>query len=164
MIDTTAPPATAVSFRPLAAGDLEFLYRLYASTREEELAPVPWSDEQKESFLRFQFDAQHRYYQEHFPDADYLVIERRERPIGRLYLDRRPDEHRLIDIALVPGSRGAGIGGAILRDLQEEAGAAGKPLRIHVERNNPALRLYARLGFEPLEEQGIYYLMEWRPS
>jgi len=33
-----------------------------------------------------------------------------------------------------------------------------------VERFNPALRLYQRLGFRHVEDQGPYYLMEWRPG
>ena len=154
---------STVTFRPMSEADLGFLQRLYASTREEELAPVPWSEEQKAEFLRFQFDAQHKHYQEHFPDAEYQVIELGGKPIGRLYIDRREDEHRLIDIALLPAHRGGGIGGGIMRDVLDEAAAVGKRVRIHVEMNNPALRLYERLGFENIEEQGVYYLMEWTP-
>lgn len=154
---------STVTFRPMTEGDLDFLRRLYASTREEELAQVPWSDEEKAEFLRFQFDAQHKHYMEYFPDAEYQVIELAGKPIGRLYLDRRDDEHRLIDIALLPEHRGDGIGGGIMRDVLEEAAAARKLVRIHVERNNPAMRLYERLGFNNIEEQGVYYLMEWTP-
>jgi hypothetical protein len=31
-----------------------------------------------------------------------------------------------------------------------------------VERMNPALGLYQRLGFKPVEDRGVYHLMEWR--
>lgn len=148
----------------MVSSDREFLCRLYASTRQEELAPVPWSEPEKEAFLRLQFDAQDRHYQEHFPAAAFQIIELDAQPIGRLYVDRRADEIRLIDIALLPEFRGAGIGTALLMELIDEAAAAGKPLRIHVERFNPALRLYQRLGFRPLEEHGVYLLMEYRPS
>ena len=41
----------AVALRPATAADHEFLARLYASTREEELAAVDWTAEQKQSFL-----------------------------------------------------------------------------------------------------------------
>ena len=148
----------------MVPSDREFLCRLYASTRQEELAPVPWSEPEKEAFLRLQFEAQDRHYQEHFPAAAFQIIELDARPIGRLYVDRRADEIRLIDIALLPEFRGAGIGTALLMELIDEAAAASKPLRIHVERFNPALRLYQRLGFRPLEEHGVYLLMEYRPS
>lgn len=152
-----------VEFRPITEADESFLRELYASTRADEMAQVPWSDEQKEEFLGFQFDAQHKYYQEQFPDAEFLVIEKVGVPIGRLYIDRRDDEHRLIDIALLSEHRGSGVGGEIMADILAEASEAGKLVRIHVERNNPAMRLYERLGFEKIEEQGVYYLMEWKP-
>ena len=55
-----------------------------------------------------------------------------------------------------------GIGTTLLHGLQSEAAAAGKPLRLHVERFNPALRLYERLGFQQIEDRGVYLFMEWR--
>ncbi len=153
-----------VDLRPIGPADREFLYRLYASTRQAEMSLLDWSDAEKEEFLRMQFEAQHRYYVEQFPAARLDVVLREGEPIGRLYVDRRDDEIRLIDIALLPEHRGGGIGGAMMRELLVEAREAGMPVRIHVERFNPAMRLYRRLGFERLEEQGVYDLMEWRPS
>jgi hypothetical protein len=35
-------------------------------------------------------------------------------------------------------------------------------VRIHVERQNPALALYERLGFRLLEDRGVYLFLEWR--
>src|SRR5947209_13569311 len=98
-----------VTLRPVTPADEAFLYRVYASTRAEEMAIVPWTDAQKDAFIRMQFHAQSVYYAEHFGDADFLVIERDGTPIGRLYLDRGDDEIRIIDIALLPEARGAGL-------------------------------------------------------
>lgn len=153
------PPTAAL--RPVAPGDEELLYRIYASTRTEELAPVPWTAAQKEAFLRMQFGAQSRDYAANYPNAAFMVILLDGAPAGRLYVDRRQDELLIVDIALLPEHRGGGVGGAILRDLLAEAAAAGKPARIHVEHMNPALRLYERLGFRRTADQGIYLLMEW---
>lgn len=153
-----------LELRPITADDEAFLKRVYFSTREEELQPVPWSDEQKAEFLGQQFRAQHDFYQQQFPDARFDLVLRYGQPVGRLYVDRREDEIRIIDIALLTEARGKGLGGRLLRELLAEAGEAGKAVRIHVERNNPALRLYHRLGFESIEDQGVYYLMEWRPE
>lgn len=155
------PPV--VTFRPIEPGDAPFLCRVYASTREEELRPVPWTPAEKAAFLRQQFQAQHAYYQEHYTGTRFEVILRDGQPVGRLYVARWPDEIRIVDIALLPEHRGAGIGTGILRDLLAEAVAAGKPVRIHVERLNPARHLYERLGFLPIEDKGVYHLMEWRP-
>ena len=151
----------AITFRPIQAEDDAFLCELYASTREMEMAQVDWSADQKEAFLRMQFRAQHDFYREQFPDARFDVLEMDGRPVGRLYVHRREDEIRIIDIALLPGHRGAGLGTRLMKELLDEAGEAGKPLRIHVEQFNPALRLYQRLGFAKIEEQGMHWLMEW---
>lgn len=155
---------TATTLRSIAPEDRELLLEIYASTRAEEMAVVPWSEQQKQDFLRFQFDAQHKYYQEHFPRAAFDLILKDGEPIGRLYVDRREDEIRLIDIALLPEHRGSGLGGAIMREILEEGRESGLLVRIHVEHNNPAMRLYLRLGFEKIEEQGVYHLMEWSPE
>jgi ribosomal protein S18 acetylase RimI-like enzyme len=153
-----------ISFRPVRDDDRELLFRLYASTREEELAVTPWTEEQKTAFLRQQFEAQHAFYTEQFADAEYSIVLLGGEPAGRLYVDRREEEIRLIDIALLPEHRGQGVGGELMRDLLAEGEETGLPVTIHVERFNPALRLYERLGFRHVEEQGPYYLMEWRPG
>jgi ribosomal protein S18 acetylase RimI-like enzyme len=153
-----------ITFRPITNADQPFLYQVYAGTREDEMALLNWSETEKEAFLAMQFSAQHRHYMEHFSRASFDLILLDDQPIGRLYLDRRPDEFRIIDIALLPDFRRQGIGSGILEDILAEAGEARLPVRIHVERNNPALGLYFRLGFQQIEDQGVYYLMEWTPK
>jgi ribosomal protein S18 acetylase RimI-like enzyme len=148
-------------FRPIADADLPFLYQVYASTRVEELAPVPWSDAQKAAFLTMQFQAQHADYQRNYPGADWLVAMRAGHPAGRLYVGRGERVHSVIDIAFLPEHRGQGLGTAVMRDLMDEARKAGRALSIHVEKFNPALRLYRRLGFRTIEDKGVYDLMSW---
>lgn len=143
---------------------MEFLYQVYSGTRQDEMALTGWSAEEQEQFLRMQFHAQHTHYQMEFREAAWDIVEKEGEPIGRLYLDRRPEEIRVIDIALLPSERGNGIGGALMRRVLEEAAGVGKLVRIHVERNNPAMHLYSRLGFEKIEDQGVYWLMEWDPK
>ena len=150
--------------RPMELGDEEFLFLVYASTRAEELAAVPWDAAQKEAFLRMQFRAQHTHYLSHYPEASYAVLFLAGQPAGRLYLDRRDEELRILDIALLPEHRNRGIGTALIREVMDEAASAGKPVRLHVESFNPAYRLYTRLGFTPISDTGVYTLMEWRPA
>jgi GNAT superfamily N-acetyltransferase len=154
----------AITFRPVCPGDEGFLAEVYASTRLDELASLGWTAAQQQAFLGMQFTAQHRSYLAQFPAADFLIILWHDRPIGRLYLERRADEIRGIDIALLPEHRGAGLGTAILQDLLAEAARAGKPFRIHVAKWNRAQRLYERLGFSTLEDDGAYLFMEWSPD
>ena len=153
-----------ITLRSITSDDTDFLYCVYASTRDEELAVTGWSEAQKEQFLRLQFRAQHDHYQKHFPDAKYDVILAGETPIGRLYVDRRVDEIRIIDIALLTEHRDAGIGGKLVRQLLDESAATGRPVRIHVKKDNPAKRLYHRLGFREIGDTGVYDFMEWIPG
>jgi ribosomal protein S18 acetylase RimI-like enzyme len=153
-----------IALRPIAPDDLRFLFTVYAGTRYEELAPLGWSAEQQDFFLMQQFDSQHRYYQDNYSHADFQVILVNGQPAGRLYLDRAADEIRIVDIALLPEYRRAGVGSRLLADVLAEAAQVGKPVRIHVEKFNPALQLYQRLGFAIVEDRGVYLFMEWTPA
>jgi ribosomal protein S18 acetylase RimI-like enzyme len=124
---------------------------------------VPWDDAQKDAFLRSQFDAQDAWWHENYADASFDVILVGGAPGGRLYVRRGPSEIRIVDIALLPEYRGAGVGTSLLQDLLADGDAAGKSVTIHVERMNPALRLYERLGFAVAEDKGVYLFLE-RPS
>ncbi|MBK7473438.1 MAG: GNAT family N-acetyltransferase [Betaproteobacteria bacterium] len=157
-------PPPGLVYRSKTDADRPFLALVYASTRTEELAMVPWTPAQRADFLAMQFNAQWQHYERFYPEAEFLVIEQDGQPIGRLYIDRGPDEICLVDIALVPAARGAGLGTLILREILDEARATHKAVAIHVERFNPALRLYQRLGFQPAGENGVYYLMRWSPA
>ncbi len=152
-----------VALRPVVPADEAFLRRAYASTREAELALVDWDDAQKDAFVRMQFDAQRRYYEEHYADASFDVILVDGEPAGRLYVARWPGEIRIVDITVLPSHRNRGIGSGLLRDLLAEGSATGKPVTIHVERFNRALPLYERLGFGLSADEGVYLLLEWRP-
>ena len=155
--------SSLIAFRPVRDDDREFLFRLYSSTREGEMAMMPWNEAQKEHFLRSQFTAQHDYYREQFADASFRIILLGDEPVGRLYVHRGDGEIRIVDIALLPARRGAGTGAKIIRRLLTEAGAAGKPVRLHVQHGNRAINLYQRLGFEKVGDTGVYQLMQWTP-
>src|SRR5262249_25124648 len=155
---------TGLNFRRIADADLPLLLRVYASTRAEELAAAPMTEAVKDAFLAEQFRLQHAHYQKYYPEADWLVTARAGEDIGRLYIERWPSQHRIIDIAFLPEHRGKGYGEALLRDLLDEAAAAGKDVSIHVEKLNPAMRLYRRLGFETEEDKGVYDLMRWKAA
>lgn len=153
-----------ITLRPVSADDEGLLFQVYASTREEELQLVNWTAEQKQSFLEMQFNAQRLSYAAQYAAARYDVILCDGQAAGRLIVDRADDEMLIVDIALLPEHRSRGIATALLKDLQAEAAAASKPLRLHVEFYNRALQLYTRLGFRKIGETGFHWFMEWRAN
>lgn len=155
----------SLSFRPETEDDHQFLLTLYGSTRAEEMAIVPWTDEEKDQFVRQQFHAQTLHYKSHFKDAEFLILLKDGQPIGRLYKHRSqstPVILLIIDISLLPEYRGQGIGGMLLKEILADAASRGEVVHIHVEHFNPAMHLYDRLGFKQTSTYGVYYLMEWR--
>jgi ribosomal protein S18 acetylase RimI-like enzyme len=165
MVEETLPDnKEAVRLRAVTPQDESFLLRVYASTRAEELALVPWDEAQREAFIKMQFDAQLNHYRSNFPSATQQIIERASTAVGRLYVLRTDEFTRILDITVLPEFRSAGIGTPIIRDLMAEAAEAKKPLRIFVESFNPSLRLFERLGFHKTLKNGFHLLMEWNSS
>jgi len=150
------------ALRAVTARDRGFLLRVYAATRADELAVVPWSDAQRAAFVRAQFTAQDAYWSAQRPDTTRQIIEVGGRPAGRLYVDRTLTEIRVVEIALLPEFRGRGIGTRLLGRLLAEGEAAGLPVTIHIEQGNRARRLYERLGFSRVGDAGVYDLYERR--
>ncbi|HEU4558967.1 MAG TPA: GNAT family N-acetyltransferase [Longimicrobium sp.] len=163
MPETIPTPFGTVTLRPITDADLPFLLQLYGTTREAELAQVPWSDEQKAAFVLQQFEAQHAWWQQHYTGARWDLVLVGGKPAGRLYVDVWEREIRVVDIAMMPEHRGRGIGSILLRRIFREGDALGKPVSIHVEVFNPARRLYDRLGFVQKGTHGDVYLLMERP-
>ena len=154
-----------VTLRPVTPEDEEFLYEVYASSREDELAQAEWPEGMKEAFLRMQLAAQRKEYEQRYPAAEYAVVLVGGRPAGRIWIARPGDEIHLLDIALLPEFQNGGVGTVLLRRLMDEAAVVGLPLRHYVFiLNTEALRFYERLGFEVIGESGgAYKYMEWDP-
>jgi ribosomal protein S18 acetylase RimI-like enzyme len=150
-----------ISLRSVRGEDHSVLLEIYASTRADEMALVPWTVEQKEAFVQMQFAAQLEQYQKQFPEAKHDLIISDDHPVGRLYVAREKDRIEIIDITLLSQERNTGIGSYLLKELMNESVRKGVPLRIYVEGFNRSLRLFERLGFKPLAEQGVHILLEW---
>jgi GNAT superfamily N-acetyltransferase len=162
--DNPEEGAAAAQLRPVEPEDDAFLLKAYESVRAEEMARVPWNEFQRTAFLKMQFDAQQLHYRTHNPNSTHDIILLKDEPVGRLYVSRREEEIRILDITVLPEYRNQGVGTQLLEGLKKEAAATGKPLTIYVERFNPSLRLFERLGFLSTEEDEVNLLMGWRPS
>ncbi|MEO7063059.1 MAG: GNAT family N-acetyltransferase [Dokdonella sp.] len=153
-----------IGLRAISAADEPLLHRVYSSTRSDELAPLGWSEGQIEAFIAMQFEAQRRDYWHNYDTSRFQIVTCDGVDVGRLYVERRADELRVVDIALLPPFRRRGIGASLFACLFDEADAAAIPVRIHVEHENPAQHLYQRLGFAFCGEPGpVYRLMERSP-
>lgn len=161
----TARPASlsGITARRITEHDLGFLRRLYASTRAEELAATRWPLEAQQQFLAQQFELQHRHYQVHFADAEFLLLLRQEQPIGRLYWHAQAGQATLVEISLLPAHRGQGLGSGLLAVLAAQADLEGQSIDLHVDPTGPARRLYERFGFIPVAARGDRLQMTRRP-
>ncbi|NOK02485.1 MULTISPECIES: GNAT family N-acetyltransferase [Myxococcus] len=159
----------SIDLRAATAADDPFLFALYASTRESELAAWGWAPAQRDAFLRMQWVAQSHDWAARHPRADHQVVCLQGQPMGRLLVAKDAAAWRVVDIALFPAHQGSGVGTRLLTQVRDEAGKAGVPLRLRVLRTNPARRLYERLGFEvdaepPEETAAPYVAMTWNPA
>jgi ribosomal protein S18 acetylase RimI-like enzyme len=155
--------SAALGLRRAEAGDRPLLERVYAGTRAADLALLPWDDTGKEAFLRMQFAAQEHAYRTTMPGARHDVVLLDGAPVGRLIVDRRPGEIAIVDIALLPEHRGAGIGTRLLERVLADADAEGLATTLHVELRNRARTLYERLGFAEVGRDGVYALLRRPP-
>ncbi|NOU96907.1 GNAT family N-acetyltransferase [Paenibacillus sp. LMG 31456] len=152
-----------LSFDAAVPEDESFFFELYASTRDEELASWGWGFSEKESFLNMQFEFQRRMFDTQYPDAVTRIVCADRCRVGRVVVADRPDAIYVIDLSLLPQYQNQRIGTTYLQILQSEARVCEKPIRLNVQSANRALRLYQRLGFQVIQEQGVYYRMEWSP-
>jgi ribosomal protein S18 acetylase RimI-like enzyme len=158
------PEVVPVGLRPATQADEDFLYRVYASTRVDELAGTGWDEPSKEAFVRMQYDAQARAYRAGHPRASFDVVLIGGRPAGRLYVDRDTEAIHLIDIALLPENRARGAGTKLLEALIQEGKTDGRRVTLNVERSNRARALYERLGFRVVHTGEVYLDLEWSPA
>ena len=151
-----------VTLRPALEADETFLLEVYADTRSDEMAQSGLDDAQRSAFIKLQFAAQQQHYRTYYPQGEHSLILLNEKPAGRLYVARSPEEIRILDIALLAEHRCKGIGTRVIKDLMAESRKTGKPVRIYVENFNRALRLFERMGFSQVEEKGFHCLMQWQ--
>ena len=162
---TNTESPVSVSLRPVTPADREFLVAVYYGTRAKELAQVAWDEEQKDAFVRWQFERQQEEYEQRYPNARYDIILVDGVPAGRIWVGIDDKQIRLLDIAVMEQFQNRGVGTILLRRLMDEATREGKPLRHMVfVLNDNAHRFYERLGFTTIEDLGGYKHMEWAPG
>ncbi|HEY3762546.1 MAG TPA: GNAT family N-acetyltransferase [Verrucomicrobiae bacterium] len=152
--------AKRISLRPEQAGDEDFLFKVYASTRQEELDLTGWNAHQRAAFLDMQFKAMRHGYRAMFPAAEFSIILREERNIGRMVIDRTEKEVRVVDLALLPESRNQGVGTLLMQHVCQGAEQVKKTVTLSVLKNTRSISWYQRLGFSIIGHKGLYEEME----
>ena len=150
-----------VTLRPVQPDDEGFVFTLYAASRNDEMAAWGWPEAQQQAFLRLQFNGRQQHYKTQFPQAEHQIIMLDELPIGGMVVAELDNAFRLADIVLLPEHRGKGYAAALIQGLLDKAKQANKPVQLFVERFNPAIRLYERLGFSIVGDIGSHLSMEW---
>lgn len=152
-----------ISLRPITEDDMDSLYDIYCSTKKLELDLMAGcSEPEKENFLKQQFSAQHYYYLSNYNPAYFGILESNSTVIGRLYIHEIAEELCIVDITLLPPFRNKGIGSQVLENILQYATNEGKKVILHVENTNPAIYLYRKLGFQVLNDNGVYSLLIWK--
>lgn len=133
--------------------DAELGRALFACTVAADLALLP------EPLRSMLLDQQHAAWSAALPRhgelEDRVILDDSSVSVGRLILARTGDELRVVEIGLFPEHRGRGLGGAVLADVFATARAEGRVVRGTVRRDNPARRLYARLGMQVEAEHDL---------
>jgi ribosomal protein S18 acetylase RimI-like enzyme len=153
-----------IQLRLVEEKDAAFIEAVYRTTREAELNFTNWSEYQKSAFISMQSAAQLADYKTKFPGARFQIIIYNKKDAGRFYTCETENDIRLLDITILPGFTGKGIGTYLLQRLIQRSNKAQKKISLHVIASNPALKLYQRLGFIHIKKDGFYYYMERKPD
>jgi ribosomal protein S18 acetylase RimI-like enzyme len=112
-----------------------------------------------------QFRAQAADYVRNYPAGGHRIVELEGDPIGRVWLDRRPDELLVVDMAILPEHRSSGIGSLLLREIFADADAAGVRVRMTTSKTNPrAIALCKRLGFSVVDPDEVFVSLVRSPT
>lgn len=138
----------------------DFLFSLYISTREDELSVTSMSEREKKLFLQQQFEAKEKDYSSKFQKANFLIIKRKKKDIGRLVYSVNDKVH-LIDIAFIKKARSQGFGREVIDALITYAKEKNKNFELSVAIDNTqALKLYKNLGLRVVRQNGYYLDMQ----
>jgi len=162
IFESSLKSSCGLTLREVSSLDEEFLLDLYRSVREAEMAMVPWTDEQRLAFVRHQYAAQRNHYRTEYPAAQHSILLKDDVPVGMLYIDFTQADVKIMDLIISPSSRNLGIGSSLLKVLQSEASRLQKPITVFVDQQDRSIKLFDRLGFKPVEEQGMHILLEWK--
>lgn len=155
------PPCT---FRPITPEDEPFVMELYSITlhRQMPLESIGLPPEQLEELIAYQYKAMMTHYNSNYPWADITIVVRNGVDVGRLIIIEFDHEVRLGDLMILPEHQNNGICTYIMRQHVAKGIATNRKIRLHVEKANPAVKLYEREHFVIIEDLASHWLMEYQ--
>ncbi len=147
-------PPLDLTLRPATADDVDDLWTLHRDTMQAYVDQTwGWDEDWQAAHFRDRFD----------PTDQYIILLGTE-AVGMIKLAQHPDHIFLAVIEISPAHQGQGIGSTLITQVQREAAADGRTVRLRVLNVNPARRLYERLGFRVTEVNDTHTTMEWQPA
>ena len=145
--------------------DAAFAWRVYRDCMQPLSEPLgAWHAEREQRVVHAAFV---------YREAELLVAGSRHRHheekggvatrLGWLHVRRTARALELWQLFVTPEHRGSGIGTTVLGELQQQARSEGVVITLAVLRNNPARRLYKRVGFVTTGRTEHQRYMCWWP-
>jgi ribosomal protein S18 acetylase RimI-like enzyme len=139
-----------LSLLPARAEHYDFALSLYLETME------PYASE----LMVWDLGKQKAGFAALWKPEDVRIIMREDRALGWLQFKETEQEIFLQQIFVSPPHQRQGIGEMVMRRLLGTWRETGKPVRLMVLKNNPARRLYERLGFATIGDDGLKFEMQ----
>jgi RimJ/RimL family protein N-acetyltransferase len=157
-----APAFAGCALRHARSEDEPLLFALYRDAMRDYVAETWGWDEhwQRAHFFQAYVPAHHAViFRSAIQGTGHAQGE--ERLVGRICLTRHWHRIFLRDIELVASERNRGLGTAIVRTVLELARTEHRAVELLVLKCNPAQRLYARLGFSAIADDGARLTMRY---
>lgn len=136
-----------ITFKPALSEHIEYLLGLRVDTMNEHLksAGIFLSDSEHLARVKDNF--------EHF-----FLIYKMDNLIGAIKLVEHENSLEIMQLQIHPQFQGIGLGRQVMNKVILQAG--GKSVVLNVLKQNPAKRLYLKLGFEVIGEDDFEYHMK----
>lgn len=151
-----------ISLCPLKPSHIDFLLQLFKECRPDLAMIGGINEKQIEGIIFQQFAIEQEQLMKMYPDAEFNIVMLNEEPIGRLYIYHGKLSDHIVEIGLLESYRGLGIGKKIMTTAIKNALRKGKDVSLQVTWfNKGAYTFYEKLGFKPIENNGVFWEMRY---
>lgn len=151
-----------ISLCPVEPVHEDFLLKLFKECRQDLVSIGSINEKQKDDIAFQQFTIEQEQLIKKYPDAEFNIVMFNGEPIGRLYIYYGDIVDNILEIGLLDEYRGLGIGKKLVTKLIQNARKMNKRVRLKVAWfNQRAYKFYEEIGFKVIENQGIFFEMEY---